>query len=1235
MSIVVQCPHCETKFTLQAEMAGKAMRCPNIDCRQVFTAKASAKPTEPPPPSVVPPARKPAAAPLPPDSSFPFPLSLELPPEPGPTPAPTAHAKPKKLAVTKPAVVEAKIVEAAIVSPRGGPKVKEVVWSAGTDVPPPPTPKKPLRAAEVEEEETLIKRRKKKKNRRPAILIVMSVAIVSLIGFAVIYVLRQGDKAEALLAAQADEAYKKGEFAPAAKSFEKLVSEYPEGDNAPKYKFFADLASMRLAVGAVTNRENPDSAVERIKKFIETNKDSPFAKPKSGFGRDIHEAGKKVGEDIAAHADDRVKAYKADRAKSGELDRAEKAIALGRALLPILDPFQGDDFPLESISRALTETEKQVKHERDRTAAIKKAQATLEKLNDAAIQLAENDLTAAGFRTDSEADALIAAARGKLRSQVKYEDDPANPRAAPASAAATLLFVSSVGPTRRPPATGVGENVPPSIFLAVARGILYAIEEDTGTLVWAVRVGPEITDPPTVVRLDLDDGPTDMAIVTSNTGGIPAVAGYVLKTGVARWYQELPAPTAGPAAVVGTRAYVGVRDADGSIYEFDLTSGVRRGRIRLWQPIGPAPVVRPGTGLLYAAADSRRVYVIDAGAKDDDGTLQPLRCVGAIATNHPTGTLRTQPLLIGPDGDTVGERWMVLTQSDGPATTRLRAFKLQPLQPLTADGKEELERPAAELVLPGWVWFPPATDGERLALVTDAGQCRMFGINQPGNFDRALFPLHSPALPFPTTGTAVPGLVLPADESTFWILSNGTLQKYRLGLIPARGLELTPTGPKTQLGVPVQPAQINNRKDAACLVVRSPNSAGCKAVLINLRDGEMRWQRQLGVVPVTAPIPQDGSLVLAAEDGGIVVVPGTGGATAGRTTVAPDIWGIATAPENVTAPTSVAISADGKVAFTVTQIITGEENKPLAKYLIRRIEGGRKVHEGTVTAPATVAGTPVVLGDSLLIPAADGFVYRHVAGTGKANPDTLTAGPPWAGNTRGADTCLLTVLSETAFLTNDGGKKLVAWDWPKAGQWRPTTGGWELRERPAGAAVLLPPAAPGEAPRLMIADAAGSVWLYPSDRGGPHLRRWRPDPGTGLPTGKPSSPFVVQTDATGRSVVAYTVENKFLVCLDPERDLPRWAVRAGEEADAILVGPPQPAGAGRWLTADLGGRVTVFAADGKKSAVLSVGVPGAVPATAAGSIGGTGLLAPLSDGSAVVLSLPEGPAVAPVPRPKE
>ena len=53
------------------------------------------------------------------------------------------------------------------------------------------------------------------------------------------------------------------------------------------------------------------------------------------------------------------------------------------------------------------------------------------------------------------------------------------------------------------------------------------------------------------------------------------------------------------------------------------------------------------------------------------------------------------------------------------------------------------------------MWFPPAADGERVALATDRGEFRVLGVNQPGNLDRAIFPLPPPAIPPLPPGTAV------------------------------------------------------------------------------------------------------------------------------------------------------------------------------------------------------------------------------------------------------------------------------------------------------------------------------------------------------------------------------------------------------------------------------------------------------------------------------------------------
>src|SRR6185437_9391678 len=102
-----------------------------------------------------------------------------------------------------------------------------------------------------------------------------------------------------------------------------------------------------------------------------------------------------------------------------------------------------------------------------------------------------------------------------------------------------------------------------------------------------------------------------------------------------RWFPALQNQDAGPAAVVGSRAFIPLRDPLGTISEVNLVTGERVGKISLGQPVRTGIAVRPGTGLLYVAADSRRVFVIDVGAGADE--LVKPRCVQVFVTGHTAG----------------------------------------------------------------------------------------------------------------------------------------------------------------------------------------------------------------------------------------------------------------------------------------------------------------------------------------------------------------------------------------------------------------------------------------------------------------------------------------------------------------------------------------------------------------------------------------------------------------------
>lgn len=1221
MSIVVQCPHCKTRFNLQAELNGKSMRCPNLECRQVFTVRAMEE--KAPAPSYEPPPEPPAPiAPTKPGGKPPKPAAAK-------PPQPAAPAKPPKPRAAKPAgaeVVEAVVVEAAIVSE---PKVKEVVWSEGADVPPPRKGDGSDPEPDLDPLDLPVRRKRKRKNSlAPLALAVMLVGIVAAAIGAVAYVFIFSEKNEQILAAKAKDEYEKTNYAEAAKNYEKLLKEFPNSKDAERYKFFADLAAMQTVVRGVTNRDDYDAAVKRLNEFVEAQKDSPLAKPNTGFGRDVLEAGKKLGEDIAAHADDRVKAFRADRNKAKELERADKAITTGRALVTTLDPFRGaDDAPLDGIKTALDAAEKGVKRERDRLAALARARTQLENPTDLVIQTVEGDLSAAGLLDDPESQKLISEAKGKLRELVKYVDDRADPIPPPPTAAASLLFVTPIGKTT--PREAAAGDPPATVFLCVARGILYALDENTGGLLWAARVGPDVTDPPTVARVETAMGPTDLAVVASNVGNAPAVSGLTLRTGAPRWYQPLPAPAIGPAIVVGTRAFVPVRDPLGTVFEFDLTTGARVGRISLGQPIADRGAVqRPGTNLLYVAADARRLYVIDTGGKDEDGNRLKPRCAQVIATGHLSGTLRVPPLFTGADGLEPADRWMILAQADGTARTLLRAFRVEGLPAPAAEGASVSETPAAHaaaLPVPGWITFPLVCDGERLAVASDTGQFRLFGVNQPGNADKTLFPFPGASGP-PTGEKTVPGLVIPIEESAYWVLAGGHLQRALLGSPPGKGqsVVLSDKPAPLALGEPVHGAQVNARKDVACVVVRSLNSSGVRAVALDMRSGEVRWQRQLGIVPARTaddrpapPVVQAGKFVLVDEDGGVVAVPAASGASAGQAVPAPPAWVLAPPPANATGPTVVAATADGKTVHTLTPV-----NREGPKLVVRRIADGKVALEDEAVAPSPLAGQPAVVGGSLLVPTADGYVNRYVPGDGRLRPGKLEPGPQWVGERRSAGAvCSITPLPDGTFVTSNGGKRLTRWDWPAGGTKWTEAGAWEVRQEVAHAGVALPPAGAGDPPRLAVADASGSVWVYAADRAGAPLRRWKPGAEDAIPAGRPTAAPAAQPGAAGL-VVVYAVDGKVAVALDPGADAALWSARTADDAGGALVGAPQPGGENRWVLTDLAGRVAVI--DGKDGSVLatqSVGLPGAVPAAPSGVAAGVALT-PLSDGSAVVIELP-------------
>ena len=263
----------------------------------------------------------------------------------------------------------------------------------------------------------------------------------------------------------------------------------------------------------------------------------------------------------------------------------------------------------------------------------------------------------------------------------------------------------------------------------------------------------------------------------------------------------------------------------------------------------------------------------------------------------------------------------------------------------------------------------------------------------------------------------------------------------------------------------------------------------------------------------------------------------------------------------------MAVSADGKTVFTVTPVLGSRgDQKLIAKFVIRRVAEGRVVHEGSVNAPGSARWSPVVLGDTLLIPTCRRI--RPPAPAGHADRTRIRSPPvrSWVGDRRTADAvCYITPLSDTTFLTSDGGQEADEVGLAASGAVDARrTGRGNCANDPPGPAVRLAADArrrPAAVPARCRCD--GSVWLFAADRAGQPLRRWRPGGGQ-FPRAsrlRRSScrPDAARTDCSWRTRSRIGRSSASIRNATP----PLWAVRTGEDADATLVGAPQRP-AGRW-----------------------------------------------------------------------
>ena len=578
-----------------------------------------------------------------------------------------------------------------------------------------------------------------------------------------------------------------------------------------------------------------------------------------------------------------------------------------------------------------------------------------------------------------------------------------------------------------------------------------------------------------------------------------------------------------------------------------------------------------------------------------------------ISTGHTTGSLRGEPIVTADEAGTPS--YLVLGVADGLEAMNLRAFALQPPnQPAGTTGDFPPIR------LNGWTGFAPYSDVEKFAVVTDRGDFAIFGIKQPGNFDVPIFQLPENPHAVGDVRTPTRGQIVHLDETDNWFMARGALYHLRSAFDAKHGQRTVLKGTPMPLGQPLHAAQVNARRDMGMVVTQASGSASCRATAFNLKTGAVRWQRQLGFIAQGDPVRIGDAIVMMDSDGGVYQLDAKSlAAAANNEWVIDERWLVDRPLPFVVGSARFVPAPDGNSVFAV---IPTEGGRGL-RMTLRHYIPGKGAQDRTANVPAPLAGTPIITGKGLILPLANGMLYRMAF-----DSDKFETGPTWRGERVAHQaSCYLAALADDDFIASDGANTLIRshWDGDEFGK----RSALSLPTRIAATPVVVQDA--GQL-QMFVIDVRGNMTMWDANRLVPNvqpIRSWRPSAKGAIPVGPLTAGPFLEHDAKGKPRICYVIDGVNVVWVSPDAEAPLWVSKRPARAPGDgTMGRPYQMGGRLYLTDRSGSFQALDLETGKSTGELAR-LKGNAPSSIAIPIDEKLLFAPLSDGTVRLLKIEE------------
>jgi outer membrane protein assembly factor BamB len=1024
----------------------------------------------------------------------------------------------------------------------------------------------------------------KKKRAGLIMMIMVAVGLVGLAAGGLAFFKIKGQAEEkARNEAQAD--YTNGRFSAAEKKFDTLLEKFPESKEAGLYRFMRALSAIRAA--AEDTSPEMDKASEALRKFYNDYRGKELYNKNLQGVSDAAFGLVNTGLAIAEKNSDRELLEKLRDEKTG-------LMVLAKDIAESLPEQKGVPEKKNAIEEKFKTANYAVSRTEARKAFLKELEETVAKQLPSGVEAAQQgqaDLVRRfpELAKDNEINNKVDALVKSEPSLIKYTPHNQILERPTTTAGVTSLLICPQVSSKGAPAA-VPANDPVVLFLA--RGVVSAHSVSNGEVRWAMRVGIDTHTLP--VRIPARPPQPELALVlsTDTSANTSTVLAVETRNGQARWAYPLGAVCLGGPIVAGRIVYFPT--ADGSVHEIDALDGRLLGIFELGQPLTVPGGYDPRDRRLFVPAARKRIYVLDVGEKK--------RCAGVFYTNHTVGGLRAAPI--------VTASTLVVAEASSLGSMVIKSFSL------SEEGDKATETPDKYRIR-GWSWFQPYFDGDSLGYLTDRGSLALFGMKR-NTSDKALFTLGPSAgdlygIPVGERGgidaaslpPVGPAQVAHVDLNEWWLLVGGKLYRYRFDLYRQ---QLVPAPqPPLDLGMPLQPSQARGRN----LVLGTQALDRCLATAIDRETGQVVWQRQLGLMTGQDPVVLGNHIVAIDKSGGLLhleagkLPSGSGSGAADRIAgpAAGDWLANGIPGLDPASPPRVVVSPDGQFAIALLHDPGND------KITLRRYEPGKGiVSERTYrfeSAPQSNA-TIALSNQSIVIPCRDGNL-REIHFTGNAEPAALS----WRGRDAAAGAVgHAAFLSDTQLIASDGFRELQRWERNLEGdtRWRKKSDASFQFNGRITTPIVLVPAAQGEK-LICLGDDTGTVYLVSPSRN-ETVRSWR------FPGKVTRGPFV-----RGK-LMGVILDGVKLVWLDPEKDAPLWE----RPFDALgLAGEPQLVGNLILVSENTGNYYWLDATGAEKGKLESK--QGAIPASAATALGDKHAFAPLSDGTALLLTAPTGGTV--------